>query len=129
MADSCKAAPSADGTTDCSTLAPYCRLLPGESRVVTFILAWHYPMRENYSHTDDEDGWDHPHDAIKNKKLKNYYGTRFENAWDVAAHTAGRLRELEDKTRLFKETLFASTLPSYVLEAVSSQASILRTNT
>lgn len=129
MHDSGKAEPSADGTTDCSTLAPYCRLLPGESKVVTLILAWHFPVRENYWHTDDEDGWDHPHDAIKNKKLKNYYGTRFENAWDVATHTASRLRELEDGTRLFKETLFASTLPSYVLEAVSSQTSILRTNT
>ena len=127
--DSGQAVPTAEGTTDCSTLAPYCRLLPGESRVVTFILSWYFPVRENYWHADDEDGWDHPHDAIKNKRLKNYYGARFENAWDVAIHTAGRLRELEDRTRLFKETLFGSTLPSYVLEAVSSQASILRTNT
>jgi len=129
MHDSVQAEPTAEGTTDCSTLAPYCGLRPGEIKVVTFILSWYFPVRENYWHTDDEDGWDHPHDHIKNRKLNNYYGTRFKNAWEVAIHTAGRLRELEERTRLFTETLFGSTLPSYVLEAVSSQASILRTNT
>ena len=66
---------------------------------------------------------------LKGQKLTNYYGTRFKSAWEVASHTAARLSELEGKTRSFVATLFSSTLPPYVLEAVSSQASILRSNT
>lgn len=129
MHDSEPSKPSADGKSDYSTLAPHVRLLPGESTTITFILAWYFPLRENYWQAEDEDGWDQKHDQIKGKKLTNYYGTRFKSAWEVAIHTAGRLSELERKTRLFKETFFSSTLPPYVLEAVSSQASILRTNT
>jgi len=129
MHDSEPSKPSAEGKSDYSTLAPHVRLLPGESTTITFILAWYFPLRENYWQAEDEDGWDQKHDQIKDKKLTNYYGTRFKSAWEVAIHTASRLSELERKTRLFKEIFFSSTLPPYVLEAVSSQASILRTNT
>src|SRR5581483_568326 len=119
MHDSEPSKPSAEGKSDYSTLAPHVRLLPGESTTITFILAWYFPLRENYWQAEDEDGWDQKHDQIKDKKLTNYYGTRFKSAWEVAIHTASRLSELERKTRLFKEIFFSSTLPPYVLEAVS----------
>jgi non-lysosomal glucosylceramidase len=41
----------------------------------------------------------------------------------------GRLRELSAATRAFRGALFASTLPEPVLDAVSSQMSIIRTTT
>ena len=110
-----------DGTTGYGTLAPFAHLSAGESITITFVLAWYFPVRENYWHYKDE--------QVRGKKLTNYYGTRFKSAWEVALHTASRLSELETKTRLFTDTLFSSTLPPEVLEAVSSQASILRTNT
>lgn len=112
---------SPDGKTQYATLAPSARLAPGESTTVTFILAWYFPVRENYWHADDE--------QLKGKRLTNYYGTRFKTAWDAASHAASRLDELERKTRSFGEIFFSSSLPPYVLEAVSSQASIMRTNT
>jgi len=119
--DSHPSQPSADGKSDYATLAPYARLAPGESTTITFVLAWYFPVRENYWHDEDED--------LKGHKLTNYYGTRFKSAWEVASHTAQRLPELESKTRQFVDTFLASTVPPYVLEAVSSQASILRSNT
>ena len=129
--DSAPAKPSADGKSEYSTLAPNARLAAGESTTITFILAWYFPVRENYWHGDgdDEGEWIPHHERITGKKLTNYYGTRFKSAWEVASHTTGRLPELESKTRSFTETFFSSSLPPYVLEAVSSQASILRTNT
>ena len=119
--DSQPAVPSADGKSDYATLAPRVRLAAGESKIVTFVLAWYFPIRENYWHDEDE--------KLKGKRLKNYYGTRFGSAWEAASHTASRLPDLERKTRSFTDTLFSSTLPAYVLQAVSSQASIIRTNT
>jgi len=113
--------PSADGKSDYATLAPYAYLAPGESTTITFVLAWYFPIRENYWHDDDQE--------LKGHKLTNYYGTRFKSAWEVASHTAQNLPELEGKTRSFVATFFSSTLPAWVLEAVSSQASILRSNT
>ncbi|HEV7514333.1 MAG TPA: GH116 family glycosyl-hydrolase, partial [Candidatus Acidoferrum sp.] len=110
-----------DGTSSYATLAPNARLAVDESITITFVLAWYFPVRENYWHYKDEE--------MRGRKVTNHYGTRFKSAWDVATHTASRLPELRRKTRLFTETLFSSSLPPEVLEAVSSQASILRTNT
>jgi len=121
LLDSAPAKPTEDGSTNYTSLAPYALLEPRESATINFILAWYFPVRENYWHYKDE--------QVRGKKLTNYYGTRFKSAWDVAVHTASRLPELESKTRLFTDTFFSSTLPPEVLEAVSSQASILRTNT
>jgi uncharacterized protein (DUF608 family) len=114
------AQPSADGRSNYATLAPRVRLLPNESKTITFLLAWYFPNRENYWNDEKE---------VKGQKLRNYYGTRFGSAWEVGRHTAGRLSELEAQTRKFEQSFYSTSLPGYVLEAVSSQASILRTNT
>ncbi len=112
---------SPDGKSDYCTLAPNARLAPGQSSTVTFVLAWYFPSRENYWHDDDKE--------MRGKILTNYYGTRYASAWDAASHAIQHLPELERKTRLFVDTMTASTLPPYVIEAVTSQASILRSNT
>jgi uncharacterized protein (DUF608 family) len=120
MHDDTPPQPSPDGESNYATLAPRLRLLPGEAKSVTFILAWYFPFRENYWNDEKE---------VKGQKLRNYYGTRFQNAWEIASHVVGRLDELEAKTRAFSDVFYSTSVPGYVLEAVSSQASILRTNT
>ncbi len=121
LKDPSPAKPTEDGKSDYATLAPHANLAPGESATISFVLAWYFPVRENYWHDNDP--------KMKGRKLTNYYGTRFKSAWEVATHTATRLPELESKTRAFADSLGSSTLPPYVIKAVSSQASILRTNT
>jgi non-lysosomal glucosylceramidase len=120
LRDTESAEPSAEGQSNYGTLAPSLRLLPFESKTITFVLAWNFPNRENYWNEEKE---------VKGQKLRNYYGTRFESAWEVARHTVARLPELERQTRDFEQLFYSATLPGHVLEAVSSQASILRTNT
>lgn len=112
--------PSEDGRSNYATLAPRLQLQPGESKTVTFLLAWYFPVRENYWNDEKE---------VKGQKLRNYYGTRFKNAWEVGSHTVSRLKELEANTRTFDDVFYSTSLPGYVLEAVSSQAAIIRTNT
>ncbi len=112
--------PSPDGVSNYATLAPHFRLEKGESRSIEFVLAWHFPVRENYWNSQPE---------VKGQKLRNYYGTKFRDAWDVASYTIENLEQLEKETRSFQQTLFSTTIPSAVIDAVSSQVSILRTNT
>jgi uncharacterized protein (DUF608 family) len=112
--------PSPDGRSNYATLAPRWRLSPGESRTITFLLAWYFPLRENYWNKEEE---------VKGQKLRNDYGIRFKSAWEVARHTAANLKSLEGTTRSFHQVFFSSTLPAHVLDAVSSQACIIRTNT
>jgi len=112
--------PSEDKTTDYASLASHFALQPGQSKRVTFVLAWHFPNTENYwSGRDDSDG----------KPLKNDYGTRWRSAWEPALHTLRELKSLRTRSQKYRDTLYASTLPAPVIDAVSSQASILRTNT
>ena len=120
MHDDTAPEPSSEGESNYATLAPRLRLLPGESKSLTFVLSWYFPVRENYWNDEKE---------VKGQKLRNYYGTRFESAWEIASHTAARLKEFEAKTRAFRDAFYSTSMPGYVLEAVSSQASILRTNT
>jgi non-lysosomal glucosylceramidase len=112
--------PTPDKRSAVATLAPHLSLAPGESATVTFLLAWHFPLRENDWNREEE---------VKGQLLKNDYAGRFPGAWDVARHAAEGLERLEERSRAFHDAFFSSTLPAHVLDAASSQASILRTNT
>ena len=84
------------------------------------MLAWHFPLRENDWNREPE---------VKGQLLRNDYARRFAGAWDVARHAVANLDRLERRSRAFHDALFSSTLPAQVLDAASSQASIIRTNT
>ncbi|MBE3096380.1 MAG: hypothetical protein IMZ44_04535, partial [Planctomycetes bacterium] len=112
--------PSQDGYTCISTLASRVRLAPGETCDIPYVLAWHFPTRENY--------WDKD-PAVLGQRFRNDYATRFPDAWAVARHTVTNLSRLEQGTRTFRDALAGSTLPVSIVDAVSSQVSTLRTNT
>jgi uncharacterized protein (DUF608 family) len=111
---------SADKTTEFATLAAHVSLAPGETKDITFVLAWHFPLGENYGARDPE---------AKSVPLKNEYGTKWKSAWEPATGALRNLKPLRDRSARYRDTLHGSTLPAPVIDAVSSQASILRTNT
>jgi uncharacterized protein (DUF608 family) len=120
LKDSHDPEPTPDGASNYATLAPKLTLRPGDTRDITFVLAWYFPVRENYWNKEPE---------VKGRKLRNYYGTRFQSAWEVAMYTVNQLERLELDTRAFQQSLMASRIPAAALDAVSSQMSIIRTNT
>jgi uncharacterized protein (DUF608 family) len=114
------APPSDDGATEYATIASNLTLKPGESRAVTFVLAWHFPNTENY--------WNNEPDN-RGKPLRNEYGKRWKSAADPAVYALENLASLRERSLRYRDLMWSSTLPAPVLDAVSSQASILRTNT
>jgi len=116
---------SPENRNDVGSVGALMSLEPGEEKVAAFLVAWHFPNRQNYwveeifGYQADEKG----------PILGNFYATRFEDAWSVARHTASELDRLERETREFHNALYATTAPAEVLDAISSQMSILRTNT
>lgn len=104
--------------TDVGTIALRATVPPGETAQLHVWLVWHTPNFEKYWHpTDPKPVW------------RNYYATRFEDAVAVAMYVAENHQRLISETRLFTESLFSSTLPAAVLDAVSSQLSILKSPT
>ncbi len=112
--------PTPDNETDIGSLGLVASLAPGESARLPFILAWHFPNLMNYWNVEE---------AVRGKRLGNEYATRFADAWDAARYTVEHMDRLESQTRLFHDAFFGSTLPDYVLDAVSSQMSTIRTTT
>lgn len=110
--------PSPKGRTQIGVLGARAHLQPGESVEIPMIISWHFPNRT--------DRWGRPADG---PPTGNHYATRFEDACDVASQVAGSFDELQDKTRLFRQALYGSTMPGYVLEAIGANLTALRSNT
>jgi len=110
-----------DGKSETGTVTADFAVKPHDKVTVTFILAWHFPTFERY--------WGRLKEGEKPPTWRNYYATLWKDAWDVALYTASNLERLWEETRLFHDSLFASTLPVHVLDAVSSQLSVLKTTT
>jgi non-lysosomal glucosylceramidase len=113
--------PSPDNTTDVGTVGLRATIPAGGVVTLPFVLAWHFPELTNY--------WNRGMPAVFGQRLGNYYASRHADAWAVAEEVAAGLDGLRARTLVFKEALFGSTLPSEVLDAVSSQMSIIRTTT
>ena len=111
---------SKEHTTDVASIIVKIKLLPGEKKRIPFFLTWHFPLRENYWNGEKQ---------VKGKIMKNYYAAKFTDAYDVADYVVKNIDFLESTTRTFHHALFSSSLPDFVIDAVSSQASILKTNT
>lgn len=124
-AESCT--PSADGQSDVGSIGLKVSLDPGEHVELPVYITWYFPNFEKY--WADIIGQCGSTCACGNPVWRNFYAEQFEDALDVAGYVAANSERLHGETELFHESLFGSTLPPYVLDAVSSQASIIRTPT
>ncbi|MEW6512295.1 MAG: GH116 family glycosyl-hydrolase [Bacteroidota bacterium] len=104
-------------SADVSSLVLRAVIPPGGSVTLPLMITWHFPNRENYWNGEKE---------VRGKLLRNYVASRFTDAWDVARYVVKHASRLESETRAFHDALFSSTLPLYVLDAVSSQMSTLK---
>jgi len=96
-----------------ASLAVYKTLKAGETTSFTFYLTWHFPNRYSWS----------------NEKLRNYYTTQYDDAWDVIEKEADRFPELTEKTLTFVNALLTSSYPDVVKEAALFNLSTLRSQT
>jgi non-lysosomal glucosylceramidase len=93
---------------------------PGESHTFEFFLTWHTPNRSKA--WNGMVGLPNTH---ADEVIRNHYATRFDDAWSVAEHLQQHLGELEGATRAFHHSLFGSTLPRELVDAVSSTLVVL----
>lgn len=119
------------GDTPTASLAASLTLLPGETRAVTFLLAWHFPNRMTWNPQQAAPGGACCADGDCGDPdwVGNYYATQYRDAWDVAARTAAALPALEEDTLAFVRSFCASDLPPVVKEAALFNLSTLRSQT
>ncbi|MCC7354263.1 MAG: hypothetical protein IT330_10940 [Anaerolineae bacterium] len=115
--------PSPEGRTWNGALAVPLRLEPGQKGQATFVLAWYFPNRyvdwdqERYNVTDTQSRF----------FIGNRYAARFPSALAVMEYVRDHAERLTHETRLFRDTFYDSTLPYWLLDAITAPVSTLRT--
>ncbi|MHA1697529.1 MAG: GH116 family glycosyl-hydrolase [Promethearchaeota archaeon] len=97
---------------------------PGETKKFTFYITWYFPNFTKYW-----TGWLDEKPLEDCPSWKNYYATLFSDAFDVASRYHQNAEYYHETTMKFHDALFGSTLPTSVLDAISSNISILKTPT
>jgi uncharacterized protein (DUF608 family) len=111
------------------------KLAPGESRTYTILIAWHFP--NCYVQAGGKPGASDVLGAAGCRSVagglqplwRPYYVTEWKDAREVALYVEKEYVSLRARTVKFKEALFSSTLPPYVLDAVSANLAILKSST
>ena len=96
-------------------------LLPDEEKVFEFILSWHFPIRNKI--------WDKDMIIEKANTTKNFYATLWSSAKEAGIYCYENLENLENLSKKFRDSLFASTLPDEVIDALSSNITVIRSTT
>ena len=109
-------------------------LAPGESRTYPIVIAWHFPncyLQVGGAALPDAQG-----DAGCRSfpegtppPWQPYYASIWNDAREVALYVEEHYASLRARTLAFKEAMFSSTLPPYVLDAVSANLAILKSPT
>lgn len=91
---------------------------PNEEKVFEYIISWYFPNRPK--------GWIEYDEDLKRYQqggydiIKNYYATKFKDAWDVTKYVVTKKTYLEDTSHAFEDALFGTSIPIYVIDAVAS---------
>ncbi|OQB42767.1 MAG: hypothetical protein BWY09_00409 [Candidatus Hydrogenedentes bacterium ADurb.Bin179] len=113
--------PAVPGRTWNGALSAKINLAPGEKKTMTFLLAWHFPNRMR----------DHryiagPPPFLHDYRLGNKYNNWFANAGEAADYVVKDLARLEKAAHAFHDTFYATTLPRWLLDAISATIANLR---
>ncbi len=111
------------------------RLAPGETSTHTIVIAWHFPncyLREGLKGKATGVTGDPGCRVVAGGAVppwRPFYAAQWKDAREVALYVEANYASLRQRTVLFKEALFASALPWYVLDAVSANLGILKAPT
>ena len=109
----------------------------GESRTYPIVIAWHFPngyLQIGGASNQEAAPPQTPAEChtLPEGRLapwRPYYASVWADAREVALYVEENFTLLRKRTSAFKSALFASTLPAYVLDAVSANLAILKSPT
>ncbi|MCT4545273.1 MAG: non-lysosomal glucosylceramidase [Vallitalea sp.] len=104
---------------DVGTLCSEKIIRPRETKTFQFMIHWYFPNFINY--------WNPG--KIKDPKWKNYYATIFKDSQDAMNYTWKHFDRLYKETLCFRDALFGSTFPDYIVDAIASNLAVLKSAT
>jgi uncharacterized protein (DUF608 family) len=109
-------------------------LAPGASRTYPILIAWHFPNcylqvgGATLAEVQEVAGCRSFPEGVP-PRWRPYYASIWNDAREIALYVEEHYASLRARTLSFKEALFSSTLPHYVLDAVSANLAILKSPT
>ena len=135
---------SADTTTlnspGASLYVPF-KLEPGETKTVRLMMSWYVPhsnLRQGLGPVSDEQlksdlAKCKPGEGccadLSNIYYEPWYSSRFKNINEVVDFWKSNYSDLKEKSELFSNTFYNSSLPAEVIEAVAANLTILKSPT
>ncbi|MDF7823593.1 GH116 family glycosyl-hydrolase [Pontiellaceae bacterium B12227] len=116
LAGAATSAPSPVKQTLSGALSAPLELAPGESKSVTYVLTWYMPKEVH----GNSESWQH---------RGNMYENWWSDATDVADYLRKNLDDLTARSRRYHRALYDSNLPVWLLDRLSSQLAILKSQT
>lgn len=108
---------------------------PGGTETVRLSFVWYVPGSDIEAYSDAQD--DNERGPCYNPALykdipefyEPWYSHRFSSVMDAAEYWKTNVPSLRERSKLFSDTFFASTLPAEVVDAIASNLSILKSTT
>ncbi len=99
-------------------------LEPGESKSFDFVLGWYYPNRR----ADIHRGWGSANGQT-DTPVGNRYNNWYDHANDVIDYMAAGYGRLTEQTYLFRDTLYDTSLPYWLIQRLSMPLANLASET
>ncbi len=110
-------------------------LEPGEAIVYPVVISWFFPnVYQSFGVLDTPLSKESSSNLTGDSQSvepdwRPYYVSQWQDAEDVLLYVRDHYEMLRKRTQAFHDALFSSTLPSYVLDAVSANLAILKSPT
>ncbi len=114
--------PSEGGKTINAAIAVAASIAAGASASTDFVLTWHFP-NQYYPQESWRPG------GRGGVFVGNAYDNRFRDAASVASYVLTDMARLRDHTERFRDCLYESSLPHYLVDCIGANVSILRSPT
>jgi hypothetical protein len=132
VADESKPALESSRSRFGATLFWNLQLAPGEEAEIPLVYCWHAAntaLTVGRVAASSCCGEGETCDCEPQPTHRPYYATLYEDAWQVGREVMTRHGELRQRSLRFHDAFFRSTLPAYVLDAVSANLAILKSPT
>jgi non-lysosomal glucosylceramidase len=109
------------------TLAVRLRVESGETRLARFAISWNYPFGSIYWFNRDQPG--SPPFEGRPPTWKNFYATQWADSAASGTDAFNRWDTLKAQTVGFRDSIFGSSLPPEIIDAINGTLGILRSAT
>ena len=123
--------PPVEGTAPGASLFVPFSLAPGEEKTIRLLVAWYVPATDMRYGKDPEGEacCSDPVEAAGSETYVPWYAGRFKDIRELADYWRSSYAALRDKSRLFSEAFYDTTLPPEVVEAAAANLTILKSTT